>query len=97
MMFDDDRSGFDPSLIDPPSSPRCGRRRATWSLELFDHDAFRRRLYAERQAEGDELHGVLVLSDGELPPRYLRLAFLPVPLAGTAGHAERGAVPPAQS
>jgi hypothetical protein len=27
-----------------------------------------------------------VLSEGELPPPYLRLAFLPVPLAGTAGH-----------
>jgi hypothetical protein len=54
--------------------------------ELFDHDAFRRRLYAEREAEGDQLHGVLVLSEGELPPPYLRLAFLPVPLAGTAGH-----------
>ena len=87
MMFDDDRSGFDPSLID------CPLVAEVWSSagdlvarELFDHDAFRRRLYAEREAEGDQLHGVLVLSEGELPPPYLRLAFLPVPLAGTAGH-----------
>ena len=75
MMFDDDRSGFDPSLID------CPLVAEVWSSagdlvarELFDHDAFRRRLYAEREAEGDQLHGVLVLSEGELPPPYLRSA-----------------------
>ena len=87
MMFDDDRSGFDASLIECPLVAEL--RSSSGDLvarELFDHDVFRQRLHAERQAEGDELHGVLVLSDGELPPRYLRLAFLPVRLAATAGH-----------
>lgn len=86
LMFDDDRDGFDPSLIGCPLVAEV--RSETGDLvarELFDHDAFRRRLHAEQQAEGDELRGVLVLSEGELPPSYLRLAFLPVPLAATAG------------
>lgn len=87
LMFDDDRDGFDPSLIECPLVAEV--RSETGDLvarELFDHDGFRRRLRADRQTEGDELRGVLVLTDGELPPPYLRLAFLPVPLAATAGH-----------
>ena len=87
MMFDDDRSDFDPSLLECPLVAEV--RTPAGDLvarELFDHDGFRRRLHAEREAEGDELHGVLVLSEGELPPPYLRLAFLPMPLAATAGH-----------
>ena len=85
MMFADDRSDFDPSLLECPLVAEV--RTPAGDLiarELFDHDAFRRRLHAERQADGDELRGVLVLSDGELPPPYLRLSFLPVPLAATA-------------
>lgn len=39
----------------------------------------------EQQAGEPTLRGVLVLPGGELPPHYVRLAFLPVDVSGTAG------------
>src|SRR5690349_20469098 len=79
ILLDDDRPGFDPTLLDAPMVAELtdpdGRTVAT---EPFDHDRFRQRLRAERDAGESVLRGVLVLTDGELPPPYVRLAFLPV-------------------
>ena len=86
VMFDDDRPGFDRSLLD---CPLVAEVRApaddVVTRELFDHDRFRRDLHAERAGGGDVLRGVLLLTDGELPPAYLRLAFLDLPVADTDG------------
>lgn len=86
LMLDDDRPGFDPLLLDCPLVAEIRTPAGdVVTRELFDHDVFRRRLHAERAAGGDELRGVLLLTDGELPPAYLRLAFLTVSVADTAG------------
>ena len=50
LMLDDDRSGFDPALLGCPLVAEV--RTPAGDLvarELFDHDAFRRRLHAERK------------------------------------------------
>ena len=52
---------------------------------LGDHDEFRQRLQAEQAAGVTTTRGVLVLSGGALPPRFVRLAFLPIEVAATAG------------
>ena len=86
LLFDDDAPGFDRSLLDAPLLAEL--RNATGDVairDLFDHHEFRARLLAEQQAGGNELRGVLVLPQGELPPPYVRLAFLAVPLEKTAG------------
>jgi hypothetical protein len=86
LMLDDDRGGFDRSLLDCPLVAEV--RTPAGDLvtrDLFDHDGFRRRLSDERSQGGDELRGVLVITAGELPPAYLRLAFLDLPVAHTAG------------
>jgi len=86
VLFDDDAPGFDRTLLDAPMLAEL--RNATGDVvirDLFDHHEFRQRLLAEQQAGGNELRGVLVLPSGELPPRYVRLAFLPVPLDRTVG------------
>jgi hypothetical protein len=86
LLFDDDTPGFDRSLLDAPLLAEL--RNATGDVvvsDLFDHHEFRRRLLDEQQAGGNELRGVLVLPGGELPPPYVRLAFLPVPIEKTTG------------
>ena len=86
VMLDDDRPGFDPTLLDCPLVAEIRTPAGdVVTRELFDHDRFRKELHAERAAGGDELRGVLLLTDGELPPSYLRLAFLDVPLGDTGG------------
>ncbi len=84
-MFDDDRPGFDPSLLDCPMTVEIRTPAGdVVTRELFDHDGFRRSLHAERSAGGDDRRGVLLLTNGAMPPAYLRLAFLDVPVADTA-------------
>jgi hypothetical protein len=86
VMLDDDRPGFDAGLLDCPLLAEVRTPAGdVVARDLFDHDRFRRRLHDERAAGGDDLRGVLLMSEGELPPAYLRLAFLDVPVADTAG------------
>lgn len=87
VMLDDDRPRFDRSLLDCPLVAEM--RTPAGDLltrELFDHDRFRHQLRDERDAGGNELRGVLLLTGGELPAPYLRLAFLGVPVADTDGY-----------
>lgn len=86
LLLDDDVDGFDDDLLDGPLIAEL--RTPAGDLvtrELFDHDRFRRDLHAERAAGVSDLHGVLVLTNGELPPHYIRLAFLRQPLDETGG------------
>lgn len=86
LLLDDDTPGFDRSLLDAPMLAELHNASGDVAIrELFDHHQFRERLLAEQQAGGNELRGVLVLPGGELPPPYVRLAFLPVPIDKTAG------------
>lgn len=86
VMFDDDRSDFDASLLECPLVAEVRTPAGdVLTRELFDHDRFRRRLQADRESKGTELRGVLLLTGGALPPPYLRLGFLALPLADTAG------------
>ncbi len=82
-------------MIIRPSIARCWTLRS-WPIvvdaagslaarELLDHDRFRQELLAEREGGVEERRGVLVLTGGELPPPWIRLAFLPVALSATAG------------
>ena len=86
ILLDDDRPDFDRTLLD---SPLVAELRAAdgaiLAQEPFDHDAFRQRLLAEREAGESVARGVLVLTDGALPPPWVRLAFLPVAIQATAG------------
>lgn len=86
VLFDDDVPGFDRALLDAPlvAELRDNEDRVL-VRELFDHDEFRRQLLAEREAGESERRGVLVLTGGELPPPYVRLAFLPTPVHATDG------------
>lgn len=78
LLVDDDHPLLDRSLLDGPVVARVTEPDDTVrALEPFDHDGFRRRLHAERLEGESTTRGVLVLTDGELPPPYVRLAFLP--------------------
>lgn len=86
VLFDDDAPAFDRALLDAPLVAELRDPRGNVVVrELFDHDRFRRELLAEQQAGESERRGVLVLTGGELPPPYVRLAFLPTPIADTEG------------
>lgn len=86
LLLDDDQPGFDTELLDCPLVAEIRTPAGdVVTRELFDHDRFRQQLHAERAAGGDELRGVLLLTQGELPPPYIRLAFLAVPVADTDG------------
>lgn len=98
VLLDDDVVGFDPTLLDGPlvaelhrsggSGPEGGAGPVggeTLAREPFDHDRFRQRLLRERREGESILRGVLVLTEGELPPPWIRLAFLPVELSDAAG------------
>ena len=86
VMLDDDRPRFDRSLLDCPLVAEMHTPDGDLlTRDLFDHERFRRQLREERDAGGNELRGVLLLTGGELPPPYLRLAFLNVAVAGTDG------------
>lgn len=85
-MFDDDRPGFDTTLLGCPLTAEIRTPAGdVVTRELFDHDAFRHELHAERASGGNELRGVLLLTGGQLPPAYLRLAFLDLPIGDTDG------------
>ncbi|MCU1371054.1 MAG: hypothetical protein JWO77_2248 [Ilumatobacteraceae bacterium] len=92
LLLDDDHPLFDRSLLDAPvvaevrthGHADCGEPVAL-ALEPFDHDAFRRQLAHEHDGGESTTRGVLVRTGGELPPPYVRLAFLPIELAETAG------------
>lgn len=92
LLLDDDHPLFDRTLLDAPvvaevrtHGQGAGSEPTTVAFEAFDHDAFRRTLLAEREAGEHTTRGVLVLTGGQLPPPYLRLAFLPIELEATAG------------
>jgi len=88
LLLDDDHPLFDRTLLDQPVVAEVRGRHgegAVLALEPFDHDAFRQRLQAERGTGERTTRGVLVLTGGQLPPPYVRLAFLPIELAETAG------------
>lgn len=86
VLLDDDRPAFDRALYDAPVLVDVvGRDGELVGRELLDHDRFRRALRDERDAGVDERRGVLLLTDGALPERWVRLAFVPVPLVATAG------------
>jgi hypothetical protein len=84
VLLDDDHPDFDPALLDQPLVAELhGPDGSLVAREPFDHDRFRRQLLAERDAGESVTRGVLVLTGGELPPAWVRLAFLPVPVAAT--------------
>ncbi|MCB1030922.1 MAG: hypothetical protein KDA95_06250 [Acidimicrobiales bacterium] len=88
LLLDDDHPEFDPTLLDGPIVAELRSETATdplVALEPFDHDSFRQQLQAERNAGESETRGVLVTTDGALPPAHIRLAFLPMELADTDG------------
>jgi len=86
VLFDDDVPGFDRSLLDAPLVAELRDHEGNVVVrDLFDHDEFRQQLRAEREAGTSERRGVLVLTGGALPPRYVRLAFLPTPVGATDG------------
>lgn len=91
LLLDDDHPLFDPLLLDAPVVAEVRTHghdegpATVVALEAFDHDGFRRQLLQEREAGESTTRGVLVLSGGQLPPPYVRLAFLPIELAATAG------------
>ena len=86
LLLDDEAGGFDPALLDAPVIAEVftadGR---TVAREPFDHDRFRRRLRDELADGRQVTRGVLVLERGELPPPWIRLAFLPIELASAPG------------
>ncbi|WP_426570990.1 hypothetical protein [Aquihabitans sp. McL0605] len=91
LLLDDDHPLFDRTLLDAPivAEVRTHGHRdggpVALALEPFDHDGFRRQLALEHAAGESTTRGVLVRTGGELPPAYVRLAFLPIELAATAG------------
>lgn len=88
LLLDDDHPLFDVALLDQPIVAEVRGRHGegtVLALEPFDHDAFRRQLEAEQAAGEHQTRGVLVRTGGQLPPPYVRLAFLPIELAETAG------------
>lgn len=98
LLLDDDVADVDSSLLDAPliaevlatdtdegATDTGSGTDAVIARELFDHDAFRRRLHEDRRRGTSQLRGVLVLTDGQLPPPWIRMAFLPIDLAATAG------------
>lgn len=85
VLLDDDAPGFDDSLLAAPVVvDLVAADGVVLARELLDHDRFRRQLRAERDLGRSTLRGVLVLTDGSLPPPWVRLGFLPVELASTA-------------
>ncbi len=89
LLLDDDVPGFDRGLLDRPMVAELSVGDRVVAREAFDHDVFRRRLLAERQAGTSTTRGILVLTEGEPPPPWVRLAFLPVPVESTADHTSR--------
>jgi hypothetical protein len=85
VLLDDDRVGFDPTLLEGPLLVEVVRPDGTVvAREPADHDRFRRELQAERGSSHGERRGVLLLTAGELPPPWIRLAFLPIALHDTS-------------
>ena len=86
LLLDDDAADFDPTLLDAPVIAELSTRDGdVVQLEPFDHDSFRRILESERDAGRSTTRGVLLRTDGQLPPPWIRLAFLPAPITSTGG------------
>jgi hypothetical protein len=86
VLLDDDHPDFDRGLYDAPMVVDVLGADATMlASELADHDRFRRALRDEREQGRSERRGVLLLTDGELPAPWVRLAFLALSLASTRG------------
>jgi hypothetical protein len=86
LLLDDDHPLFDRTLLDAPVVAEVvDREGVVIAVEPFDHDRFRRRLHQERLDATSTTRGVLVLTGGELPPHYIRLAFVPADQTSIAG------------
>ncbi len=86
VLFDDDVPGFDSTLLDGPMVAELVDHDGVVMLrEPFDHDVFRRQLQRERSEGESTTRGVLLLTNGELPPPWVRLAFLPLAIEVTDG------------
>ena len=86
VLLDDDRPDFAPAFYDAPIvADVVHPDGSVVARELLDHDRFRRQLAAEREEGRSERRGVLLLDDGQVPEPWVRLAFLPVPLASDRG------------
>lgn len=86
VLFDDDVPGFDTTLLDAPMvAELVDHDGAVMLREPFDHDRFRQQLQRERAAGESTTRGVLLLTNGELPPPWVRLAFVPVAIETTDG------------
>ncbi len=86
LLLDDDHPLFARSLLDAPVVAEVvDSDGVVIAVEPFDHDRFRGRLHQERLDATSTTRGVLVLTGGELPPHYVRLAFVPADQTGMAG------------
>ncbi len=86
LLLDDGHPLFDRSLLNAPVVAEVvDVDGVVVAVEPFDHDRFRRRLHQERLDETSTTRGVLVLTDGQLPPPYVRLAFVAMDQETTAG------------
>jgi hypothetical protein len=86
VLLDDDDPAFDRTLLDAPLVAAVHDANGSMlAREPFDHDAFRRQLRYERDAGESFTRGVLVTTRGQLPPPWVRLAFLPLTIASTTG------------
>jgi hypothetical protein len=85
LLLDDDHPGFDRELLDGPLVAEVRAPDGSVHVrEPFDHDEFRRQLRYERDSGESLTRGVLVTTNGQLPPPWIRLAFLPADIATTA-------------
>jgi hypothetical protein len=85
LLLDDDDPAFDRALLDCPMvATVLGGDGAVLVREPLDHDRFRRQLRYERDRGESFTRGMLVTTGGQLPPPWIRLAFLPLDLAATA-------------
>ncbi|MGB6057657.1 MAG: hypothetical protein WBF71_05285 [Microthrixaceae bacterium] len=90
LILDDQRPDDEGSLLDSPLVADVVRAgddpdSAPLARALFDHDDFREKLRREHEAGESVTRGILILNEGELPPPWIRMAFLPIPLKVTAG------------
>lgn len=90
LILDDERRDDEGSLLDSPLvadvvPPDADESAAPMARALFDHDEFRTKLRREHEAGESETRGILILNEGELPPEWIRMAFLQIPLRVTAG------------
>ncbi len=90
LILDDEHGGDGPGLLDSPlvadvMAPGAGGEDPPLARALFDHAEFREKLRSEHEAGESETRGILIINEGELPPPWIRMAFVELPLRITAG------------